>query len=145
VIGFGDVHSRAHFYRAIIEGLAYALREGADRTEKRSHIPITDLRVAGGGSQSPGAMQISADIFGLPVSRPHVYEASGLGAAIDVAVGLNLHPDFRTAVNEMTRLGDTFDPDQKRHEMYTELFEKVYKRMYKQLKPLYNDIREIIA
>jgi sugar (pentulose or hexulose) kinase len=145
VIGFGDVHSRAHFYRAIIEGLAYALREGADRTEKRSHIPITDLRVAGGGSQSPGAMQISADIFGLPVSRPHVYEASGLGAAIDVAVGLNLHPDFRTAVNEMTRLGDTFDPDHKRHEMYTELFEKVYKRMYKQLKPLYNDIREIIA
>jgi len=145
VIGFGDVHSRAHFYRAIIEGLAYALKEGADRTEKRSHIPITDLRVAGGGSQSPGAMQITADVFGLPVSRPHVYEASGLGAAIDVAVGLNLHPDFRTAVNEMTRLGDTFDPDHKRHEMYSALFEKVYKRMYKQLKPLYNDIREIIA
>jgi sugar (pentulose or hexulose) kinase len=144
VIGFGDVHSRAHFYRAIIEGLAYALREGADRTEKRSHIPITALRVAGGGSQSPGAMQITADIFGLPVSRPHVYEASGLGAAIDVAVGLKFHPDFATAVNEMTRLGETFEPDQKRHEMYTALFEKVYKRMYKQLKPLYNDIREII-
>mgnify|MGYP001069029268 CR=1 FL=1 len=144
VIGFGDVHSRAHFYRAIIEGLAYALREGADRTEKRSHIPITDLRVAGGGSQSPGAMQITADVFGLPVSRPHVYEASGLGAAIDVAVGLNLHPDFKTAVNEMTRLGDTFEPDQKRYEMYSALFEKVYKRMYKQLKPLYNDIRDII-
>ncbi|MDT8382584.1 MAG: FGGY-family carbohydrate kinase, partial [Brevefilum sp.] len=144
VIGFGDVHSRAHFYRAIIEGLAYALREGADRTEKRSHIPITALRVAGGGSQSPGAMQITADVFGLPVSRPHVYEASGLGAAIDVAVGLKFHPDFATAIDEMTRLGKTFEPDQKRHEMYTELFEKVYKRMYKQLKPLYNDIREII-
>ena len=108
VIGFGDVHSRAHFYRAIIEGLAYALREGAERTEKRSHIPITALRVAGGGSQSPGAMQITADIFGLPVSKPHVYEASGLGAAIDVAVGLNLHPDFNMAINQMTRLGETF-------------------------------------
>ncbi len=144
VIGFGDVHSRAHFYRAIIEGLAYALREGADRTEKRSHIPITSLRVAGGGSQSPGAMQITADVFGLPVSRPHVYEASGLGAAIDVAVGLKLHPDFNTAVASMTRLGETFEPNRERHKMYTELFEKVYKRMYKQLKPLYNDIREII-
>jgi len=144
VIGFGDVHSRAHFYRAIIEGLAYALREGADRTEKRSHIPITALRVAGGGSQSPGAMQITADVFGLPVSRPHVYEASGLGAAIDVAVGLKLHPDFNTAVASMTRLGETFEPNRERHKMYTELFEKVYKRMYKQLKPLYNDIREII-
>ena len=144
VIGFGDVHSRAHFYRAIIEGLAYALREGAERTEKRSHIPITALRVAGGGSQSPGAMQITADIFGLPVSKPHVYEASGLGAAIDVAVGLNLHPDFNMAINQMTRLGETFEPNRSRHQMYSELYEKVYKKMYNQLKPLYNEIREII-
>jgi sugar (pentulose or hexulose) kinase len=144
VIGFGDVHSRAHFYRAIIEGLAYALREGAERTEKRSHVPITALRVAGGGSQSPGAMQITADIFGLPVSKPHVYEASGLGAAIDVAVGLQLHPDFSMAVNQMTRLGETFEPNRSRHQMYSELYEKVYKKMYDQLKPLYNEIREII-
>jgi sugar (pentulose or hexulose) kinase len=144
VIGFGDVHSRAHLYRAIIEGLAYSLLEGAERTEKRSHVPITALRVAGGGSQSPGAMQITADIFGLPVSRPHVYEASGLGAAIDVAVGLGLHPDFQTAVDEMTRLGDTFEPDLKRHALYRDLYERVYKRMYARLKPLYNEIREII-
>jgi sugar (pentulose or hexulose) kinase len=72
VIGFGDVHTRAHFYRAIIEGLGYALLEGLERTEKRSGIPITSLRVAGGGSQSPGVMQTTADIFGLPVTRPHV-------------------------------------------------------------------------
>jgi sugar (pentulose or hexulose) kinase len=89
-------------------------------------------------------MQITADIFGLPVSRPHVYEASGLGAAIDVAVGLDLHPDFDTAVDEMTHLGETFEPDQKHHRMYNDLFEKVYKRMYRRLKPLYNEIREII-
>jgi len=144
VIGFGDVHSRAHFYRAIIEGLALALREGAERTEKRSHIPITALRVAGGGSQSPGVMQITADIFGLPVSRPHVYEASGLGAAMDVAVGLKLHPDFTAAVEQMTHLGDTFEPDKSRHEMYSALFTRVYKKMYKRLKPLYQEIKEIM-
>ena len=144
VIGFGDVHSRAHFYRAILEGLAYALREGADRTEQRSHIPITSLRVAGGGSQSPGAMQITADVFGLPVSRPHVYEASGLGAAMDVAVGLGLMPDFETVVSEMSHLGETFEPDPGRHEMYTELYDRVYKKMYKQLKPLYHEIGEIL-
>ena len=144
VIGFGDVHSRAHFYRAIIEGLAYALREGAERTEKRSHIPITSLRVAGGGSQSPGAMQITADIFGLPVSRPHVYEASGLGAAMDVAVGLELLPDFETAVDEMAHLGETFEPDPNLHAMYSELYERVYSRMYKQLKPLYHEICQIL-
>ncbi len=145
VIGFGDVHSRAHFYRAIIEGLAYGLREGAERTEKRSHVPITAIRVAGGGSQSPGAMQITADIFGLPVSRPHVYEASGLGAAMDVAVGLSLHPDFETAIAEMTRLGETFEPDSARHRVYSALFDRVYKKMYKRLKPLYHEISEIIG
>ena len=143
VIGFGDVHTRAHFYRAIIEGLGYALLEGMERTEKRSGIPITSLRVAGGGSQSPGVMQITADIFGLPVTRPHVYEASGLGAAIDVAVGLGLHPDFSTAVAEMTHLGDTFEPDTNRHQTYRALYERIYKRMYKRLQPLYNEIRDI--
>ncbi len=145
VIGFGDVHSRAHLYRAIIEGLAFALKEGAGRTEKRSHIPITALRVAGGGSQSPGVMQITANVFGLPVSKPHIYEASGLGAAIDVAIGLNLYPDFKTAIKEMTHLGETFEPDLHLHEMYNNLFERVYKRMYKRLRPLYNEIREIIG
>ena len=50
VIGWGDVHTRAHLYRAILEGLAYALREGAERTVRRTKVPITELRVSGGGS-----------------------------------------------------------------------------------------------
>jgi sugar (pentulose or hexulose) kinase len=143
IIGFGDVHTRAHLYRAILEGLAYALREGKERTERRSHIPITELRVAGGGSQSDAALQLTADIFGLPAARPHTYEASGLGAAIDAAVGLGLHPDFATAVAEMTRLGDRFEPDAEHHEIYDALYRRVYEPMYPKLKPLYEAIREI--
>ncbi len=143
IIGWGDVHTRGHLYRAILEGLAYALREGKERTEKRSGVPITELRVAGGGSQSKAAMQITADVFGLPASRPHIYEASGLGAAIDVAVGLKLHPDFETAVREMTHIGQTFEPDSKAHAIYDELYNRVYKRLYRRLKPLYEEIREI--
>jgi sugar (pentulose or hexulose) kinase len=144
VIGFGDVHTRAHLYRAILEGLAYALLEGKERTVKRTGVPVTEIRVAGGGSQSRCAMQITADIFGLPVSRPHIYEASGLGAAIDAAVGLGIHPNFSTAVNGMTRSGERFDPDPKAHAVYQELYQKVYLRMYKQLKPLYNEIRSTV-
>ncbi len=143
VIGFGDVHTRAHLYRSILEGLAFALLEGAERTSKRSHIPITALRVAGGGSQSKGAMQLTADIFGLPASTPHVYETSGLGAAIDAAVGLKLHPDFETAVSEMTRLGQTFEPIAQNHRIYDELYHRVYCKMYEHLKLLYDEIRDI--
>jgi len=143
IIGFGDVHTRAHLYRAILEGLAFALREGADRTVKRSGVPITALRVAGGGSQSDAAMQITADVFGLPTARPHVYEASGLGAAIDAAVGLGLHPDFDTAVRAMTHLGETFQPDPETHKIYDALYHKIYLRMYDHLRPLYEEIRKI--
>lgn len=143
IVGFGDVHTRAHMYRSMLEGLAYALREGADRTTKRSHIPITQIRVAGGGSQSKAAMQLTADIFGLPTTNPHVYEASGLGAAMDIAVGLKLHPDFDVAVKEMTHTGATFEPIAENHKIYDELYNKVYLRMYDRLKPLYDDIRSI--
>jgi sugar (pentulose or hexulose) kinase len=143
IIGFGDVHTRAHVYRAILEGLAYALREGKERIEQRSGVPITELRISGGGSQSDAAMQLTADIFGLPTSRPHVYETSGLGAAIDAAVGLGLHPDFSTAVAAMTRIGKTFEPLATHHATYDALYHRVYQKMYGRLQPLYRAIQHI--
>jgi len=143
IIGFGDVHTRAHLYRAILEGLAYALREGKERIEKRSGVPITSLRVSGGGSQSDAAMQLTADIFGLPAARPHIYETSALGAAIDAAVGLGLHPNFQTAMEKMTRLGRVFEPIQANRRIYDELYRRVYQKMYPRLQPLYRDIQKI--
>ncbi|MBN1453928.1 MAG: FGGY-family carbohydrate kinase [Anaerolineales bacterium] len=143
IIGFSDVHTRAHLYRAILEGLAYAMREGAERTAKRSGIPVTELRVAGGGSQSDAALQLTADVFGLPASRPHVYEASGLGAAIDAAVGAGIHPDFPAAIREMTHIRETFEPDANAHRRYDDLYHGVYKKMYERLKPLYQFMRSV--
>jgi sugar (pentulose or hexulose) kinase len=143
IIGFSDVHTRAHMYRAILEGLAYAMREGAERTAKRSGIPITELRVAGGGSQSTAALQLTADVFGLPASRPHIYEASGLGAAMDAAVGVGIHKDFSVAIGEMTHVRDTFEPDFKTHARYNDLYHGVYKKMYERLRPLYQFMRSV--
>jgi len=143
IIGFGDVHTRGHVYRAILEGLGYALREGKERIEKRTRIPITSLRVSGGGSQSRNAMQLTADIFGLPTARPHIYETSGLGAAIDTAVGLGLHSDFESAVKIMTHVGEVFEPNRENQQLYEQLYNDVYQKMYKQLKPLYERIRKI--
>lgn len=145
IIGFGDNHTRAHIYRAILEGLAYALREGKERTEKRAKVKIERLRIAGGGSQSDAAMQLTADVFGLPVSRPHVYEASGLGAAIVAAVGAGIHPGFDEAVRSMTRVRDTFEPLPEAQAVYDELYNSVYLRMYSRLQPFYREIRRITA
>jgi sugar (pentulose or hexulose) kinase len=143
IIGFGDVHTRAHIYRAILEGLAYALREGLERTERRSKVAIDQLRVAGGGSQSDAAMQLTADVFGLPTSRPHVYEASGLGAAMVAAVGAGVHPDFDTAVKEMTRVRDTFLPKAETHAVYDRLYNEIYLKMYSHLQPFYRIMRKL--
>jgi len=143
IIGFGDVHQRAHLYRAILEGLTYALREAKERIERRAGTRITTVRVSGGGSQSDAAMQITANIFNLPSERPHLYETSGLGAAVLAAVSLQLHPDFATAIREMTRIGQVFTPQPEHARTYDQLYRRVYCHMYKRLQPLYRDIQDI--
>jgi sugar (pentulose or hexulose) kinase len=119
------------------------LRSGKEQIEKRSGTKMTRLRVSGGGSQSDAAMQLTADIFGMPAERPHTYEASGLGAAINCCVGLGIHPNYDEAIDHMTRLGDVFQPHQPTVQLYDRLYKQVYKKMYKRMQPLYQSIREI--
>ena len=140
IIGFNEDHTRAHLYRAMIEGLTFALRESKEILEKRTKKSVSRLVVSGGGSQSDEVMQITADIFGMPVFRPHTFETSSLGAAIASAVGIGLYPDFSSAVDKMTHQGDRFDPVDANKEIYNELYHKVYKKIYGQLKPSYEAI-----
>jgi sugar (pentulose or hexulose) kinase len=143
IIGFGDVHTRAHLYRSIVEGLAFALKEGAQLTEKKNKIPINQIRASGGGSQSDSIMQLTTDIFDLPVHRPHTHETSTLGAAIDAAVGLKLFPDFHQALKSMTRVKHIFEPLPENVKIYQDLYQRVYLKIYKKLLPLFKEIRDI--
>jgi sugar (pentulose or hexulose) kinase len=143
IIGFGDVHTRAHIYRSILEGLAYGLKAGKESLEKKNGVKITKLRVSGGGSQSDAAMQLTADIFGMEAERPHTFETSGLGAAIDVAVGIGIYSSFEEAVDNMTRIGKVFKPNLENVKLYDRLYNEVYLKMYQQLQPLYKSIRDI--
>ena len=144
IIGFNEDHTRAHLYRAMIEGLTFALRDSKELIEKRSSKSISRLIVSGGGSQSDQVMQITADIFGMTVLRPHTFETSSLGAAIASSVGIGLYPDFSTAVDNMTHEGDKFDPIDANKDIYNDLYHKVFKKMYGQLKPSYKAIHSII-
>lgn len=145
IIGFTAEHARGHIYRAILEGLAFEMRSGKERIEARSGAAIKRLRVAGGGSQSDAAMQITADIFNLPAERPHTFEASGVGAAIAGAVGAGLYPDFAAAVSAMTRPGRVFTPDPANARLYEALYQSVYRPMYRRLAPLYRRIAAILG
>ena len=143
IIGFGDVHTRAHIYRSILEGLAYALREGKENLEKRQKCKIKRLIVSGGGSQSDAALQLTADIFNLPAHRPHTFETSGLGAAINAAVGQGYFANYQQATTAMTRIEQTFLPNQANVQLYNKLYQQVYRKMYRQLKPIYQSIKKI--
>jgi len=143
ILGFGDIHTRAHIYRSILEGLAYALREYKDQLEKKQAVKITSLRVSGGGSQSDAAMQLTADLFNLPASRLHTYETSGLGAAINAAVGMGYFENYQDAIKAMTRVGKTFTPNKENVQLYDQLYHKVYRKIYSRMKPIYQQIKKI--
>jgi sugar (pentulose or hexulose) kinase len=143
IIGFGDVHDRAYLYRAIIEGLAYGLKEGLHSIERAGRVKVRELAVSGGASQSDEICRTTADVFDMPLVRGATYETSGLGAAMVAAAGLGMYSSVEEAVLAMSRRDRAFEPDRERAALYRELYERVYKRMYKALAPLYEEIREI--
>ena len=141
VIGFSDVHTRIHIYRAIIEGIGFALMDGMYSMEHRSKQKIRTLYVAGGGSQSDEICQITADMFGLPVKRIQTHEASGLGSSIAGFVAIHEFKDYQEAIQAMVHESRTFVPDMKVHRKYEDLYEQVYSRIYTRLLPLYKRIK----
>jgi len=143
MIGFGDVHDRNHVYRAVIEGLAFALLEGREKIEKKSRIRVQKAVVSGGASQSGRICQIAADIFNLPMIRGNTHETSGLGAAMITAKGVGIYPDIAAAARHMIQTETVFEPDPAHANLYRQLYERVYKKMYPALSPLYAQIRKI--
>lgn len=143
IIGFGDVHTRAHIYRAIVEGINYALLDGTERIEKKSKVKIKRLMVSGGGSQSDAICQITSDMFNRPVYKGDTYEASGLGSAINGFVGTGIYNNYNEAVNQMVHYGKVFNPNPLNVEIYSRLYNRVYKKIYPKLSVLYDEIQKI--
>lgn len=145
MIGFSDVHTRIHLYRAIIEGIGYALFDGMVHMQKRTGIQVKELFVSGGGSQSDEICQITADIFGIPVKRIQTHEATGIGASIAGFVGLNYFDSYQSAIQSMVHIKDVFEPDQKNHQIYLKLYSEIYAKIYPALVPLYRRLEKIIT
>lgn len=143
IIGFADVHTRAHIYRAILEGIGFELKRLSQVVQKRIGVKFEEIRVGGGGSKSDVAVQIAADMFNLPVSRMETSEICALGAAIDVAVATGMHRNFDDAVKAMVRKGKTFEPNPANHRIYSDLFNDVYMKTYEVTEPLNRRIAQI--
>ena len=142
IVGFSDVHTRDHLYRAIIEGIAYALKEGLEGIEKSQLHSVKEIRVSGGGSQSPAICQITADIFNLPVSRVQTYETTSLGAAISTFHAIGEFKTIQEAMDAMSHVSKTFTPNPTAVEQYEYLYKKVYLSLFPQLKDVYRDLNK---
>lgn len=141
VIGLSDVHTRIHLYRAIIEGINFALMDGMRHMEKRGGFRFEEIRVGGGGAQSSEICQITANMFGIPVVRTQTYEVSGIGSAIPAFVALGVFQDYREALFHMVHKKEVFRPDKKQYQVYQKLYEDVYKQIYPRLSEIYAKIK----
>ncbi len=143
VIGFSDVHTRIHIYRAIIEGINFALMDGLKTMEKRGGYKVEELYVAGGGAQSDEICQITANMFGLPVHRIQTHEASGLGSSIVAFAAKGVFPSVQAAVDAMVHVKDVFSPNPEEHKIYEKLFDEVFTKIFPKLLPLYKKSAEL--
>ncbi len=141
IVGFSDYHSRMHIYRAIVEGIGFALREALEGIEKKQKIKVEQLRVSGGGSRSSAICQITADIFNRPVSRIQTEESSSLGVAITLFLAHKVFTSYKEATEAMVKVKDTFTPNPENVEKYTYLYKKIYKNLYPKLSKIYKNLR----
>ena len=140
MIGFTDDHTRAHVYRAILEGLNFGLMEGLRGMEKRAGQQVRTLHLGGGGSRSDIVAQLTANMFGLPVERVQTNESSALGAAECLWIALGEYKDYEDAIAHMVRVRDRFTPDGEEHAIYERIFKEAFLPYYKTVYPLHKTL-----
>jgi sugar (pentulose or hexulose) kinase len=127
-IGLSLAHSRAHLYRAVLEGVSFALQHNIE-AGRQSGQPLDDrLIVVGGAAHSDLWMQIAADITGYPVFTIEDEVEAALGAAMLAALGAGLI-DAAMAESGWVTLVERARPEPAAQAVYRERFD-IYKSLY---------------
>jgi xylulokinase len=132
-IGLTISHTRAHFARALYEGIAFSIRDLLTAAQALG-LAFGTIRLMGGGARSALWRQIIADVTGLTVERTESGDAS-FGAALIAGIGTGIFASPQDAITKCVRLLDETLPNPKNHEYYTRLFE-IYKQAQAVLAPL---------
>ncbi len=126
--------SRAHIYRALMEGIAYGTHHALE-TMSDMGGDVAGVTACGGATNSDLYMGIISDVCGVPISLTEEPEASLLGCAVLAAAGLGVYADTAEASRSMVRIAKTYEPDRAAHETYRFYFD-LYKETYPRLKEL---------
>ena len=128
-IGISAIHTKAHFIRAILEGVAYSLRDCLEIL-KEMNVNVTDMCAVGGGS-SPFWQKIIAGTFGIPIKSTINSEGAALGVAILAAVGIGLFRDVPSACDKIIQNTAPVFPENCQD--YEKIY-RIYTSIYPQLK-----------
>ena len=139
-IGFTLYRNRGDMIRSVYEGVIYALRTVLD-VFRENKVDFHDMILIGGGAKSRLWNEMLCHIFNMPVKvhrSPGV--ATSLGAAIAAGIGAGIFKDFTAAVQPDFKR--QYQPDEIQHNEYEKYYD-VYRSMYPQLKPLYQEIAKL--
>jgi L-xylulokinase len=129
--GLDASHGRADMLRAVFEGIVFAHYQHIERLLKFRAFPEV-IRLTGGAAKNPVWCQLFADCIGLPVEIPAGSELGALGAAMAAAIATGYYADFSQAVQAMTAVDKTYEPNpahttvyRKKYAAYRELIQKL--------------------
>jgi xylulokinase len=135
-VGMGATHGPAHLTRAVLEGVAYSLRDTLTLFEELN-IPARSIRVGGGGARSALWRQIQADVYGQPVEFLAAEEGVAFGAALLAGVGAGFWPDVDGACAATIQPSGRMTPEP----LAAALYDREYRR-YRRLYPALASLRE---
>src|SRR5262249_47170067 len=116
-IGLTAAHHRGHLVRAVLEGVAYSLKDCFALLSEQG-VPLTQLRVTGGGARSALWRQICADVLEQPVATLAADEGPAFGAALIAGTAVGLYPSLTEACQRTVHIGEEVTPDMRRAEIY---------------------------
>lgn len=135
IIGLRVSHTKREISRAVLDSIAYDMRQNIDAMEKSTGNIISEIRAIGGGAKTPKWLQIKADIFGKKIITLKVSESAAMGAAILAGIGIGEFSSFQEATDQMVKIDRVYIPNNEVKAEYNERF-KEYTSIYPALKEL---------
>lgn len=120
-MGLSAHHTRGHLARAVMEGVAFALRQTLEISRELGADAKTII-AAGGGAESDVWRQIQADVFGVSLQQTLLTEQAGVGAALLGGMAAGIYTDLAEACSRTVRYGPITEPNFARHALYNDRY-----------------------
>jgi xylulokinase len=138
-IGLSMDTTRADLVQAVLEGVAFAIRDSVEAAKAMGQT-ISESYLCGGGARSPLWQTIFTNVLGLPLLLPSAEEGPGFGAALLALVGCGRYPDVATCTKALTGIRGTVTPDAELTARYEECYRK-FRAIYPSVKTLFQQIK----